>query len=108
MFAVMGTAGDDSWIRQKAADSLEPRQVETSLRPIAENWPDTGPALFEVIDKFPLGQAPLLHLLAISSICASRLQRSPETLLWVSQPEVSLARRGAAQMLSDLRLFAGD
>src|SRR4051794_39360432 len=107
MFAVMGGAGD-SWIKQKAAGSLQPAHVETSLTQIAETWPATGPMLEQVIDAFPLGDAPLLHLLAVSSICAARLRRNPETLLWLSHPEVSLSRRGSAQMGHDLRSFAGD
>lgn len=106
MFAVMPAA--EPWIKDKAADSLHPAQVETSLHQIAENWPDTSPPLGEVIERFALGQAPLLHLLAVSSICAARLQRNPDILLWLAQPEVSLSRRGASQMSNDLHAFAGD
>jgi glutamate-ammonia-ligase adenylyltransferase len=106
MFAVMG--GTDDWIKQKSVGSLQPSQVETSLRQIAENWPESARSLEDVVDQFPLGQAPLLHLLAVSSICASRLRSNSETLLWLSQPEVSLSRRGLSQMANDLLTFAGD
>ena len=100
-------AGDD-WIKQKSAGSLHPSQVETNLRQITETWPANAPSLERVVEEFPLGSAQLLHLLAISSICATRLRRHPDTLLWLSQPEVSLSRRGAAQMANEFRAFAGD
>jgi [glutamine synthetase] adenylyltransferase / [glutamine synthetase]-adenylyl-L-tyrosine phosphorylase len=103
----MGRDGN-SWIKSKAADSLRPVQVETTLTEIGENWPASGPTLEQVTDGFPLGEAPLLHLLSVSTVCASRLRRNPEMLLWLSQPEVSLSRRGAAHMANDLRAFAGD
>ena len=60
--------------------------------------------LDEVVEQFPLGEAALLHLLAVSSICATRLTRNPETLLWLSQPEVCLASRGYAEMLAALHV----
>src|SRR5205814_4372226 len=64
--------------------------------------------LAQLIDQFPLGESALLHLLAISSICATRLQRNPEILIWLAEPEVSLARRGFAQMSNDLHIFTAD
>src|SRR5216110_3518776 len=70
----------DRWIREKAAASLDPPQGETAL----------------------------LHLLAVSSICATRLTQNPETLLWLSQPEMCLTSRGYAEMLSELHSLAGD
>ena len=106
MFVVMG-AGED-WIAQKSTQALQPAQVETRLRQIAESWPQNDPSLRDVIERFPLGQQPLLHLLGISSICAARLRRNPETLLWLAQPDVCLSQRGIAQMANDLHLFAGD
>jgi glutamate-ammonia-ligase adenylyltransferase len=99
---------EKDWIKKKSANSPDPLQVESWLRQIAANWPATALSLEQVIDEFPLGPEPLLHLLAVSSICASRFSRSPETLLWLANPDVSLSRRGAAQMANELRLFAGD
>jgi len=101
-------AADDSWIKRKSAGSLQPATVEMSLREIAQQWPDHAPPLEQVIDQFPLGQAEFLHLLAISSICATRLKRNPEILLWLANPDICLARRGPAQMTNDLHELAGD
>ena len=98
----------EQWIKEAAANSLQPSQVENSLRQLSEKWPNSAPSLREVIEQFPLGPEPLIHLLAVSSICAARLQRNPDTLLWLAHPDVSLARRGAAQMSNELHVFAGD
>ncbi len=98
----------NSWIREKAATSLNPSQVETSLVQLSERWPANMLALARVIEQFPLGEPALLHLLAVSSICATRLTQNPETLLWLCQPEVCLASRGYAEMAGDLRVPAGD
>jgi hypothetical protein len=65
---LMGAA--DDWIKQKSVSSVQPPQVETALRQISENWPEKAPPLESIVEEFPLGAAPLLHLLAISSICA--------------------------------------
>src|SRR5216110_3272450 len=70
----------DRWIREKAAASLDPPQGETAL----------------------------LHLLAVSSICAARLRRNPEALLWLHQSDVCLASRGYAEMFNELHTLAGD
>ena len=96
------------WIGEKAAASLNPSQVETTLFQLSERWPPTAPPFADVVEQFPLGQAALLHLLAASSICATRLTRSPEILLWLHQPEVCLASRGYAEMFDELRIVAGD
>lgn len=96
------------WIRGKAAESLNSSQVETALVQLRERWPAKVGPLALVIDQFPLGEAALLHLLAVSSICAMRLTQNPETLLWLSQPEICLAARGYAEMLSELHALAGD
>jgi glutamate-ammonia-ligase adenylyltransferase len=106
------------WTREKAATSLNPPQVETTLIQLNEQWPAFAEAttdkpakampLSEVVEQFPLGQAALLHLLAVSSICATRLTRNPETLVWLAQPEVCLASRGYAEMLAELHAQAGD
>jgi len=96
------------WIREKAATSLNPSQVETTLVQLCERWPASAPPFVDVVQQFPLGEASLLHLLAVSSICATRLTRHPETLLWLRQPEICLAPRGYAEMLNELGSVAGD
>jgi glutamate-ammonia-ligase adenylyltransferase len=106
MFRVM--VRGNHWIREKAATSLNPSQVETTLIQLDERWPDSAPPFVEIVEQFPLGEASLLHLLAVSSICATRLVRNPETLLWLNQPEICLASRGYAEMLNNLRRVAGD
>jgi glutamate-ammonia-ligase adenylyltransferase len=127
MFCAMHRA--NGWIAKKSAASLNPSQVETTLVQLSEQWPPYAePPSFEnygeptatagrpadalplvsVIERFPLGEAALLHLLAVSSSCATRLTQNPETLLWLSQPEVCLAARGYAEMLSELHALAGD
>jgi glutamate-ammonia-ligase adenylyltransferase len=106
MFCAM--AGGNSWIRAKATASLNPSQVETSFVQLSERWPANVLPLARVIEQFPLGEPALLHLLAVSSICATRLTQNPETLLWLCQPEVCLASRGYAEMAGDLRVLAGD
>jgi glutamate-ammonia-ligase adenylyltransferase len=99
---------DKRWIREKAAASLNPPQVETTLVQLSERWPATAQSLDDVVEQFPLGEPALLHLLAVSSICATRLTRNPETLLWLARPEVCLASRGHAEMFSELHALADD
>src|SRR5438034_5522482 len=106
MFRVMVRV--DRWVREKAATSLNPSQVETSLVQLGERWPPSAPPFVDVVEQFPLGEASLLHLLAVSGICVTRLVRNPETLLWLRQPEICLASRGYAEMLNELRGVAGD
>jgi len=116
MFCAMDDG--NSWIREKAAASLNPSQVETTLLQLSEQWPACAEAtvgspanalpLVSVIEQFPLGEPALLHLLAVSSICATRLTQNPETLLWLHQPEVCLAPRGYAEMYGDLHAVAAD
>jgi len=96
------------WIREKAATSLNPSQVETTLVQLEEQWPENAISLAELVQRFPLGEAALLHLLAVSSVCATRLTRNPETLLWLAGPEVCLASRSHAEMLAELHGLAGD
>src|SRR6266536_468011 len=98
----------DRWIREKAAASLDPPQVETTLSQLSEKWPANAVPLIDVVEQFPLGEAAMLHLLAAPSICAPRLRLNPETLLWLHQPEVCLVSRGYAEMLNVLRSLAGD
>src|SRR5213080_3447963 len=106
MFRAMRRAS--GWIAKKSAASLNPSQVETTLVQLSEQWPASVPPLADVVEQFPLGDTALLHLLAVSSSCATRLTRNPETLLWLCQTEVSLAPRGCAEMLSELHALAGD
>ncbi len=106
------------WIRKKAATSLNPSQVETTLVQLNEQWsacaeatagrPANALSLAEVVEQFPLGEAALLHLLAVSTICAARLTRNPETLLWLAQPDVCLASRSRAQMLAEVHNLPSD
>ena len=98
----------EGWIQEKASTALHPTQVETALASLNQNWPETAPSFVEVIEGFPLGQAALLHLLSVSSICASRLMQDPHLLLWLGQPEVCLAPRDRVQMSHDLHVIAGD
>ena len=95
-------ARGDDWIREKAAASLNPAQVETVLIHLNEHWPETAQSLTDVVEQFPLGGAALLHLLAVSSICAGRLTHDPDTLLWLSQPRICSAPRSYAEMLGYL------
>src|SRR6059058_4200161 len=96
------------WIRERSAASLNPSHVQTSLVQLSEQWPASAQSLIEVVEQFPLGEAALLHLFAVSSICAARLTRNPETLLWLSQPKICLASRGSAEMIAELHDLAGD
>ena len=96
------------WIREKAAASLNPSQVETTLVQLSEKWSASAPALVDVVEEFPLGEAALLHLLAVSNICATRLIRNPETLLWLGRPEVCLAARGYGEMFDHLHALGGN
>src|SRR5436305_2748980 len=96
------------WIRERSAASLNPSQVQTSLVQLSEQWPASAQSLIEVVEQFPLGEAALLHLFAVSSICAARLTRNPETLLWLSQPKICLASRGSAEMVAELHDLAGN
>jgi glutamate-ammonia-ligase adenylyltransferase len=96
------------WIRERAATSLNASQVETTLVQLNEQWPANAMSLAEVVQQFPLGETALLHLLAVSSICATRLTRNPETLLWLAQPEVCLASRSRAEMLAEVHALTSD
>src|SRR6266496_4399847 len=98
----------DRWIREKAAASLDPPQVESALSQLSEKWPANAVPLIDVVEQFPLGEAALLHLLAVSSICAARLRRNPEALLWLHQSDVCLASRDYGEMFNDLLTLAGD
>ena len=64
-----------------------------TLDRLAESWPANAPALRDLVENFPLGESALLHLLSVSSICAARLVRHPDILLWISNPEICAAPR---------------
>jgi glutamate-ammonia-ligase adenylyltransferase len=97
-----------AWIRRKAAETLNPAQVESTLERMAGSWPAEAPPLRDLIEGFPLGEASLLHLISVSSICAARFVRHPEILLWLSNPEICSAPRNQPGMLTDLqRIGAG-
>ncbi len=73
----MNVAAD--WIEAKAEQALAPRRVESALTALEEQWPAEAPELQHVVEQFPLGQAALLHLLSVSSICAARLDARSAT-----------------------------
>src|SRR5438093_4195726 len=101
-------ARSDHWTHKKAAASINPAQVETALIHLREHWPETAQPLIDVVEQFPLGEAALIHLLAVSSICAARLTHDPDSLLWLCQPQVCGAPRGYAEMLGYLQRSAGN
>src|SRR5216110_2652831 len=101
-------ARSDHWTRKKTAASINPAQVETALIHLREHWPETAQPLIDVVEQFPLGEAALIHLLAVSSICAARLTHDPDSLLWLCQPQVCGAPRGYAEMLGYLQRSAGN
>ena len=91
-----------SWIKKKSAASLYPAQVETALIQLNEAWPVAAGPLPDAIQSFPLGEAALLHLFAVSSICAARIVQNPELLLWLSQPEICRQGRDHIEMANEL------
>src|SRR5438046_7072354 len=106
MFAAMDRG--NRWIQEKAAASINPPQVETTLVQLSEKWPATAPSFVDIIEQFPLGEGALLHLLAVSSSCSARLIRNPETLLWLHRPEKCLETRDYGEMFNDLLTLAGN
>src|SRR6266536_4957852 len=96
----------DRWIREKAVASLDPVQVETTLVQLGEKWPANAVPFVDVVEQFPLGETALVHLLAVSSICAARLTHDPDSLLWLCQPQICGAPRGYAEMLGYLQRSA--
>src|SRR5437588_6048674 len=96
-----------SWIKEKSAGSLHPSQVETTLIQLNEAWSVTAAPLPETIQNFPLGEAALLHLLAVSSTWAGRIVQSPELLLWLSQTEICRQGRDQIEMANELFRMAG-
>lgn len=97
-----------AWIRRKAAETLHPAQVENTLERVSQSWPGDAPPLPDLLDQFPLGEASLLHLISVSSICAARLVRHPEILRWLSHPEICFAPRSQSEMRADLHATPGE
>src|SRR6202171_4504669 len=97
-----------AWIRSKAVGTLNPAQVENTLEQMCGSWPEDAPPLPDLIGLFPLGEASLLHLISVSSICATRLVRHPEILLWLRRPENCSAPRTYSEMLADLHATEND
>jgi glutamate-ammonia-ligase adenylyltransferase len=95
-----------TWIEQKAANTLNPAQVQNTLERIEETWPNDAKRLIELIEQFPLGEAALLHLISVSSVCAARFVRHPQILLWLSRREISTEPRHAPAMLLGLQRIA--
>ena len=100
--------GSASWIKEKTAGSLHPAQVETTLIQLNEAWTQTAAPLSDTIRDFPLGEAALLHLFGVSSICAARIVQNPDVLLWLSQPEICGQGRDHIEMANELYRMAGD
>jgi glutamate-ammonia-ligase adenylyltransferase len=94
------------WIQEKAAASLHPPQVESALLQLRDVWPPSVPSIADLIESFPLGEAALLHLLAVSSVCASRLAQDPDALRWLAQLDVCAGRRGFGRMRADLQSWS--
>ena len=91
------------WIEQKAATTLNPPQAQNTLEGLAKSWPADATPLADLVDQFPLGEEALLHLISVSAVCAARLVRYPEILLWLARPEISDEPRGRPAMLVDLQ-----
>jgi glutamate-ammonia-ligase adenylyltransferase len=96
------------WIETKANSTLNPAQVANTLEQLAGSWPGDAPSLLELIKDFPLGEEAFLHLISVSSTCAARLVRNPETLLWLNRPEICSVPRTQGEMLADLHKLKGD
>jgi glutamate-ammonia-ligase adenylyltransferase len=87
------------WIQTQADASLNPEQVGHVLEALAARWPGS---LEKFLRGFPLGVDSLIHLLAVSTICAERLERDPELLHWLAQPEICASDRGPRRMKREL------
>jgi [glutamine synthetase] adenylyltransferase / [glutamine synthetase]-adenylyl-L-tyrosine phosphorylase len=75
---------------------------------LQQHWPQTASPLVDVIEHFPLGSASIVHLLAASTICATRITRDPEILLWLERPEICQLPRARAEMAADLQAQASN
>ena len=106
MFGAMH--GAEGWIRDKAEKSFDPSRVETALIGLTKAWPENAPPLRQVVESFVLGEANLIHLLALSDVSGARLRHDPAILLWLNRREISMAPRDHGEMTADLRKVAGD
>jgi glutamate-ammonia-ligase adenylyltransferase len=97
-----------AWIKEKSRPTLNPAQVESVLFELGQRWPEGGTALVDLVDRFPLGESALLHLMAVSTICGTRLLQDPQILLWLAEPETILTTRDPAQMVASLQATGGD
>ena len=86
--------------------SSRPEQVVGTLAAIEANWPADAPPFAKLIADFPLGAEALFRLLAVSSICCTRLIQQPEILLWLAHPDICDDQRGYGRMLTDLHNLA--
>jgi glutamate-ammonia-ligase adenylyltransferase len=86
------------WIAEKAGESLNPSQVQRALSQLQANWPADAAPLIDVVRDFPLGEKALLHLLAMSTICADRLAQNPHILQWLGQLENCSMPRSYGEM----------
>jgi [glutamine synthetase] adenylyltransferase / [glutamine synthetase]-adenylyl-L-tyrosine phosphorylase len=91
-----------SWIKIKSAGAINPAALETALIELNKVWSPDWTPLPNLIEKFPLGEATLLHLLALSSVAAARITQNPELLVWLSQPQVSNQTRDQIEMANEL------
>ncbi len=97
----------DRWIEGKAASTIFPERVTTTLLALREKWPEAAPPFREFLANFPLGESTLLHLFSVSSICATRIVNEPKMLFWLANN--CQTERGYGHMLTDLReLNRGD
>lgn len=101
-------SSETHWIPKKAAGTPNPAQVQNTLERLNECWPADRPPLRDLLEQFPFGENSLLHLLAVSSICAARLVRQPDILLWLSDPEICSMPRSYSAMQKYLRETGGD
>ena len=100
--------GASDWASARAAAALDPARVEIALAGLEKNWPADAEPLETVVDHFPMGADVLLHLLSVSSICAERLIRAPEILIWLQRLDVCYAARQPGEMAADLHRLAGE
>lgn len=95
------------WVEDQSRRTLNPPQVESVLLELSKRWPADATPLREVVQNFPIGDIALLHLLAISSICGTRLIQDPDILRWLANPETTLNSRAPAQMAVALQMTIG-
>jgi glutamate-ammonia-ligase adenylyltransferase len=90
------------WIDTKADETIDPVRVRVALHSLEDAWPNDFPPLRKLIEQMPVGEEKLLALLAVSPISAEKLIRDPAALLWLAEPGVCNADRGAGRMIADV------